>query len=105
LRTDIQIDRRLLARTYPDLINSGLSSWKDAICDFPAMAHHRAFLNDFADNMRRYDAYASQVTGRQSEILTALGVAVASGLPPRLANATAQAAPARSNDEQEAIAE
>jgi hypothetical protein len=105
LRTDIQIDRRLLARTYPDLIDSGLSSWEDARCDFPAMARHRAFLNDFADNMRRFDAYASQVAGRQSEILTALGLAVASGLPPRAADASARATPAASTDEHGDVAD
>jgi hypothetical protein len=80
LRTDIQIDRLPLARHYPDLINSGFSSWEDAICDFEAMARNRAFLNIFYDNMRRYDAYVSQVTGRQSETLKSLGATVASGL-------------------------
>lgn len=90
LRTDIQIDRRLLARQYPGLINLGFSSWEDGACDFPAMAGSHTFLNDFIDNMRRYDAYASQVTGRQAEILTSLGRAVASGSPGRPLNAAAQ---------------
>jgi hypothetical protein len=80
LRTDIQIDRLLLARHHPDLINSGLSSWEDAVCDFEAMARNRASLNNFYDNMRRYGAYVSEVTGRQSETLASLGVTVASGL-------------------------
>ena len=91
LRTDIQIDRLPLARVYPELIDSGLSSWEDSICDFAAMAGNRAFLNDFTDNMRRYDAYASQVTKRQSDVLTSLGAAVASGLTKRPLQASAQA--------------
>lgn len=76
LRTDIQIDRRLLARTYPELINIGFAEWEDATCDFPAMARNPAFRNDFTDNMHRYRAYAFQVKARQSETLTSLGAAV-----------------------------
>jgi hypothetical protein len=94
LRTDIQIDRLPLARAYPDLIDSGLSSWENSICDFAAMAKNRAFLNDFTDNMRRYDAYASQVTKRQSDVLASLGAAVASGLTRRPLQVSAQANPA-----------
>jgi hypothetical protein len=96
LRTDIQIDRGPLAREYPGLIDLGFSSWQDGVCDFSTMAGNRAFLNDFIDNMRRYEAYASQVTGRQSEILTALGQAVAAGLPGRAPDAAARNAQARS---------
>jgi hypothetical protein len=77
LRTDIQIDRLPLGRAYPELIDSGLASWEDATCDFAAMARSRSFRNGFTDNMRRYDAYASRVTTRQSEILAALGAAIA----------------------------
>lgn len=80
VRTDIQIDRLLLARKYPQLIVAGLAEWEDANCDFEAMARNQAFLNDFIDNVRRYDAYVSNVTGRQSETLHALGMTVASGL-------------------------
>jgi hypothetical protein len=80
LRTDIQIDRLPLARAHPALIDSGLGSWKDSICDFEAMARDQAFLNDFTDNMRRYGAYVTDVMGRQSETLQSLGVAVASGV-------------------------
>jgi hypothetical protein len=83
LRTDIQIDRLPLTRAYPHLIDSGLSSWEDATCDFSAMARDPAFRNDFTDNMRRYEAYASRVTGRQSEILASLGSAIASGVGKR----------------------
>ncbi len=80
VRTDIQIDRRMLARTYPELIDLKLSEWEDAVCDFEAMARDRAFLNDFSDNMRRYAAYAMNVTGRQAEVLRQLGASVAAGL-------------------------
>lgn len=78
LRTDIQIDRRLLARTYPELINIGFAEWEDATCDFPAMTRNPSFRNDFTDNMHRYRAYAFQVKARQSETLASLGAAVTS---------------------------
>ncbi len=83
LRTDIQIDRLPLARHHPDLISSGFASWEDAVCDFEAMARDQAFLNNFTDNMRRFDAYVSYVTGRQSATLKSLGVIVGSGLTTR----------------------
>jgi len=73
VRTDIQIDRLLLARTYPQLIDLGLLEWEDAGCDFEAMAGNQAFLNDFIDNMRRYEAHVQNVTGRQAEVLRDLG--------------------------------
>lgn len=88
LRTDIQIDRLPLARAHPGLIDSGLASWEDSICDFKAMTRDQAFLNDFTDNMRRYDAYVTNVMGRQSETLKSLGVTVASGLPRHPMNAS-----------------
>jgi len=37
IRTNIQIDRLLLARKYPQLIDAGLAEWEDASCDFEAM--------------------------------------------------------------------
>jgi len=80
LRTDIQIDRMVLARIHPDLINLGLYSWEDATCDFESMASDQAFLNHFTDNSRRFGAYVDDVTGRQSEILKSLGTTVAAGL-------------------------
>ena len=73
VRTDIQIDRLLLARTYPQLIDLGLLEWEDAGCDFEAIAGNQAFLNDFIDNMRRYEAHVQNVTGRQAEVLRDLG--------------------------------
>jgi hypothetical protein len=79
LRTDIQIDRILLARAHPDLIDAGLTDWEGAICDFEAMSTDQAFLNDFIDNMRRFSAYVSDVTGRQSEVIESLRATIASG--------------------------
>ncbi len=80
LRTDIQIDRRPLARHYPTLIDSGLSSeWDAARCDFDAMRGDQAFLNDFTDNMRRSGAYAAQIGERQAGTLAALAQALATG--------------------------
>jgi hypothetical protein len=88
LRTDIQIDRLPLARAHPGLIDSGLASWEDSFCDFKAMARDQTFLNDFTDNMRRFDAYVTNVMGRQFETLKSLGVTVASGLPRHPMNAS-----------------
>jgi hypothetical protein len=82
LRTDIQIDRRVLARHYPTLIDSGLSSdWRGASCDFEAMRKDPAFRNDFTDNLRRYSAYAAELGTRQAETLAALVQALAVDLP------------------------
>ncbi|NKI36378.1 hypothetical protein HFP89_14500 [Wenzhouxiangella sp. XN79A] len=78
IRTDIQIDRVLLARKYPQLIIAGLGEWEDAICDFEAMSLNQSYLNDFIDNMRRYAAYVSNVTGRQSEVIESLRGTIAS---------------------------
>ncbi|MDT8442536.1 MAG: hypothetical protein RQ723_12890 [Desulfuromonadales bacterium] len=79
LRTDIQIDRMLLARAHPELIDAGLTDWEDAVCDFEAMSGDRAFLNDFLDNMRRFSAYVSDVEGRQSEVIESLRATIESG--------------------------
>jgi hypothetical protein len=89
IRTDIQIDRVLLARKYPQLIIAGLGEWEDAICDFQTMPENQAFLNDLIDNMRRYEAYVSNVTGRQSEVIESLRATIASGA----GAASARAAP------------
>lgn len=64
IRTDIQIDRLLLARKYPQLIDAGLSEWEDASCDFDAMAKNQAFQNDFIDNIRRYEAFEREAAKR-----------------------------------------
>ena len=90
MRTDIQIDRQLLARTFPELIDLRLSEWEDAVCDFDAMAQDRAFLNDFIDNLRRYEAYVQNVTGRQAEVLRDLGATVAASLAGSPSNGSAQ---------------
>ncbi|MDH4106030.1 MAG: hypothetical protein OEV39_07955 [Gammaproteobacteria bacterium] len=101
LRTDIQIDRMVLARHYPQLIDSGLSvDWSGPNCDFEAMRHDPAFLNDFTDNMRRYSAYAADVGERQVDALALLERALADGLPPPAVQApgpSAQANPAETS--------
>ncbi len=78
LRSDMQIDRLLLARKYPGLIRLSLKSWDGATCAFDAMATHEGFLNDFIDNSRRYSAYVSDVQERQSKLIDLLGERVAS---------------------------
>ncbi len=77
LREDIQIDRLPLARKHPDLLQNGIMNWADSACDFDAMAANQSFLNDFADNSRRFDAYVNDVLGRQAELINALGEKVA----------------------------
>lgn len=77
LRTDIQIDRKVLARYYPELIDSGLSAdWKGAVCDFEGMRSNPAFRNDFTDNMRRYRAYTAEIGQRQVRAVEALVTAL-----------------------------
>jgi hypothetical protein len=77
LRTDIQIDRRLLARHYPALIDSSRSiEWSGVRCDFEGMRRDKAFLNDFIDNARRYTAYVEALGDYQTEALTTLAKAL-----------------------------
>jgi hypothetical protein len=91
LRTDIQIDRRVLARHYPALIDSGLSSdWSGARCDFDAMRKDPAFRNDFTDNLRRYSAYAAELGTRQAATLAALAQALAGSSPSNAVTAAGQ---------------
>jgi hypothetical protein len=77
LRTDIQIDRRVLARYYPALIDSGRSiDWSGVRCDFAGMRHDPAFMNDFIDNARRYTAYVGTLGDYQAEALATLAQAL-----------------------------
>jgi hypothetical protein len=102
LRTDIQIDRRVLARHYPTLIDSGLSSdWSGARCDFEAMRNDPAFRNDFTDNMRRSSAYAAELGTRQAATLAALAQALAGSSPSNAVAAAGQGS-ASANPPQEA---
>ena len=103
LRTDIQIDRRVLARHYPELIDSGMSTdWSGAVCDFEGMRADQAFRNEFTDNMRRYRAYAAEVGQRQVETLEALAAALSRGTPDYAQHTSAKAAPAPSTNEEKA---
>ena len=77
LRTDIQIDRRVLARYHPALIDSGLSGdWSGARCDFMGMRRNQAFMNDFIDNQHRYGAYLGTLGQYQTEALATLAKAL-----------------------------
>jgi hypothetical protein len=72
LRTDLQIDRRALGRVYSNNIKVGLRGWEESACRFAELAGDQGFLNDFADNLRRDEAFTSAVIGRlntmQSEL-------------------------------------
>lgn len=72
LRADLQIDRRSLGRIYPEMIKVGLRQWADSECRFGALIADQAFINDFADNLRRHTAYTNAVIVRlvalQSEL-------------------------------------
>ena len=82
LRTDIQIDRKVLARHYPTLIDSGLSTdWEASRCDFEGMRRDKAFLNDFTDNLRRFSAYSAELGNRQTEALATLARTLEPGPP------------------------
>lgn len=80
IRNDIQIDRLLLGRKFPELIVGGLGEWEDASCDFQGMASDQGFLNDFIDNLRRFEAYVNQVIRSQSDMIESLRAMLASGL-------------------------
>jgi hypothetical protein len=64
LRADLQIDRRSLGRFYSNYIKVGLRGWEDSECRFAELINDQGFLNDFADNLRRDDAFTSSVIGR-----------------------------------------
>lgn len=61
LRQDIQVDRLVLSRKYPKLIQLSPAGRTESICDFPTMAQSGTFVNDFLDNKPRFYAYAEIV--------------------------------------------
>lgn len=69
LRHDIQVDRLVLSRKYPEFIRLSRAGWKESICDFPAMAQSSGFLNDFLDNTPRFHAYAGDVIQGRHDFL------------------------------------
>ena len=68
LRHDIQVDRLVLSRKYPDMIRLSPVDRSQSVCDFPAMAQSQAFRNDFLDNMPRFKAYAAGVIQGQQDL-------------------------------------
>jgi len=66
LRHDIQSDRILLSRRYPEIISLG-DSWSETTCDYGAMLNNSAFKNDFFDSYFRYQGYTSNVIFAQHE--------------------------------------
>lgn len=68
LRDDIQIDRLVLARKYPDLIMHMDRPWERSDCRFDAMRDRADFRNDFFDNTARFDAFAVDVLGEQRRL-------------------------------------
>ena len=89
LRADIQIDRMILSRQHADLIEFGFYDWEASVCDFKAMASDRQFLNDFADNHRRFSAYTLNVEGAQAEMISTLKTKVAASLGQNIAQNSA----------------
>ena len=79
LRTDIQIDRLILHRKYPELIQHE-DQWGDVGCDFDAMRNSAQFRNDFFDNRNRNLAYVYLVLERQKDLIVSLGEEVAQSL-------------------------
>jgi hypothetical protein len=67
LRSDVQIERLLLARRYPDLITLGLN-WNDSQCAFDKMPDNPEFINDFADNLFRYQGFTHGAILAQQEL-------------------------------------
>ncbi len=68
LRHDIQVDRMVLSRMYPDMIRLSPVDRAQSVCDFPAMAQSQAFRNDFLDNLPRFKAYAAGVIQGQQDL-------------------------------------
>ncbi|MFN7163640.1 MAG: hypothetical protein ACK4P2_02365 [Hyphomonas sp.] len=67
LRHDIQVDRMVLSRKYPEMIRLSPVDRSQSVCDFPAMAQSQAFQNDFLDNRPRFKAYAAEVIQGQQD--------------------------------------
>jgi hypothetical protein len=76
LRHDIQVDRMVLSRKYPDLISMYPSGRQQSRCDFPKMAQSQAFLNDFLDNTARFYAYSAEVMQGQHDLRITLDAAL-----------------------------
>jgi hypothetical protein len=72
LNYDIQADRVVLSRRYPDLITLGLQDQDEVTCDFDAMRRSEAFLNDLADNGYRHKAYVRDVVIGQRDLRASL---------------------------------
>ena len=68
LRHDIQVDRMVLSRKYPEMIRLSPVDRSQSVCDFPAMAQSQAFRNDFLDNRPRFKAYAAEVMQGQQDL-------------------------------------
>lgn len=65
LITDIQSDRLVLSRVYPQLITLNLQDDENTDCNFEGMRRSAAFINDLADNRFRHQAYVENVIVRQ----------------------------------------
>ena len=76
LRHDIQVDRMVLSREYPDLVQISPVDRALSACDFPAMAQSQAFRNDFLDNLPRFRAYAENVIQGQQDMRRGLHAAL-----------------------------
>ncbi len=68
LRHDIQVDRMVLSRKYPEMIRLSPVQRVQSVCDFPAMAQSQAFRNDLLDNIPRFKAYAAEVIQGQQDL-------------------------------------
>jgi hypothetical protein len=68
LRHDVQVDRLVLSRKYPDWIRRSPAGRAENTCDFPAMAQSQAFVNDLVDNSERFRAFAGLVMQGQQDL-------------------------------------
>jgi len=60
LRDDVQGDRNVLGRRYPELLSMAPQP-EQISCKFDEMVKSKAFINDFYDNLYRYRAYSRLV--------------------------------------------
>ncbi len=68
IRHDIQVDRMVMSRKYPDMIQLSPLDRAQSVCDFPAMARSQAFRNDLLDNIPRFKAYSASVIQGQQDL-------------------------------------
>lgn len=74
LLDNMRSDRLVLSRAHNDLIKLKADDvlGTNPVCDFEGMRASQAFINDFADNLGRYRAYAEYILQAQQGVIADL---------------------------------